>query len=146
MKLTTPSVADYSALINIWEDSVVATHHFLTASDIARLKPLILEHYFDAVSLQCAVNASNEIVGFVGVSDANVEMLFVAPQASRQGIGKALMQWAFSKKITKVDVNEQNPDALAFYHAMNFTVVDRSETDGEGNPFPLLHMALIHVK
>lgn len=39
-----------------------------------------------------------------------------------------------------VDVNEQNPDAVRFYEAVGFEVFGRSETDGGGRPFPLLHM------
>lgn len=38
-----------------------------------------------------------------------------------------------------VDVNEQNPDALAFYEGRGFVIKGRSETDGEGRPFSLLH-------
>ena len=42
----------------------------------------------------------------------------------------------------ELDVNEQNPQALAFYQRMGFQVVGRSAVDGQGNPFPLLHMKL----
>jgi putative acetyltransferase len=37
-------------------------------------------------------------------------------------------------------VNEQNPAAVGFYEALGFTVRGRSPVDGEGRPFPLLHM------
>jgi putative acetyltransferase len=39
-----------------------------------------------------------------------------------------------------VDVNEQNPAAVGFYEALGFVVVSRSPVDGDGRPFPLLHM------
>jgi putative acetyltransferase len=39
-----------------------------------------------------------------------------------------------------VDVNEQNPEARGFYERLGFTVVARSELDGTGRPFPLLHL------
>jgi len=39
-----------------------------------------------------------------------------------------------------VSVNEQNQDALRFYQACGFVVGTRSDTDGDGRPFPLLHM------
>ncbi|MEC7826407.1 MAG: GNAT family N-acetyltransferase, partial [Pseudomonadota bacterium] len=45
---------DYVSLIEIWEASVRATHDFLPEANITALKPLILEHYFDAVALRCA--------------------------------------------------------------------------------------------
>jgi putative acetyltransferase len=37
-------------------------------------------------------------------------------------------------------VNEQNPAACGFYEHLGFVVVGRSEVDGTGRPFPLLHM------
>ena len=39
-----------------------------------------------------------------------------------------------------VEVNEQNEEALRFYLAQGFSVVGRSDLDGEGRPFPLLRM------
>ena len=146
--MTTHTIIDgnkthYLALIDIWQASVEATHHFLNQTDINELKPLILEHYFDAVQLKCAINTAGDILGFVGVADNNIEMLFIAPYASGQGIGSLLTQYAITKlSANKVDVNEQNPNALGFYQHMGFTVKSRSELDGQGKPFPLLHLAL----
>lgn len=54
MKIDTATRADYPALIDLWEASVRATHHFLPEAELLALKPLILEHYFDAVTLHCA--------------------------------------------------------------------------------------------
>jgi putative acetyltransferase len=41
-----------------------------------------------------------------------------------------------------VDVNEQNEQALGFYRHLGFEVVGRSPLDGQGKPYPLLHMTL----
>lgn len=38
------------------------------------------------------------------------------------------------------DVNEHSPRAVSFYLANGFVIHSRSETDGQGNPFPLLHL------
>jgi putative acetyltransferase len=37
-------------------------------------------------------------------------------------------------------VNEQNPEAVAFYRSPGFEVVGRSPLDPSGKPFPILHM------
>lgn len=41
----------------------------------------------------------------------------------------------------RVDVNEQNEQALGFYRRLGFAQVGRSPLDGEGRPYPLLHLA-----
>ena len=78
MKIENASKDDYLVLIEIWEKSVRATHDFLPEENIKSLKPLILEHYFDAVDLRVVKNDSDNIIGFIGVAEANVEMLFIA--------------------------------------------------------------------
>ncbi len=143
MKIDTTSKHDYSRLIEVWEKSVRATHDFLPEENIKALKPLILEHYFDAVDLRVAKNDIEGIVGFIGIAENNIEMLFVLPNARNRGIGSMLLKHAIqTQSATKVDVNEQNPDATAFYQHLGFKVIGRSPLDGQGNPFPLLHMEL----
>lgn len=135
--------ADYFRLLEIWEASVRATHHFLTEDDLQELKPLILEQYFDAVDLKCAKNDHGEIQGFCGVHDGNIEMLFIAPETRGKGIGALLAAHAIKEQgASKVDVNEQNEQALGFYQHIGFKVIGRSPVDGQGKPYPLLHMAL----
>lgn len=135
--------ADHFKLIEIWEASVRATHEFLAEDDLQALKPLILEHYFDAVDLRCAKNSHGEIQGFCGVHDGNIEMLFIAPEARGKGIGAMLAVHAIKEQgAARVDVNEQNEQALGFYQHIGFAVTGRSPVDGQGKPYPLLHMAL----
>ena len=133
----------YQELIEIWQASVQATHDFLGAEEIAKLRPLILEQYFDAVELRYFATDEGKTVGFIGVADANIEMLFVAPEFIGQGVGRALSDFATARLgATKVDVNEQNPKAIGFYKSIGFEQVGRSPLDGQGNPYPLIHMAL----
>ena len=147
MNIESVNKAEHQKLIEIWEASVRATHDFLSEDDLQQLKPLILEQYFDAVNLTCAKTSTGEIVGFCGVHDGNIEMLFIAPEMRGQGIGALLAAHAITMQgATKVDVNEQNPKALGFYQRMGFAVTGRSPTDGQGKPYPLLHMALQKVQ
>ena len=143
MKIESAASAEHHQLIEIWEASVRATHDFLAERDLIELKPLILNEYFKAVSLSVAKREDGQILGFCGVSDGNIEMLFVAPQARGQGVGALLAQHAISTEGgTKVDVNEQNAQALGFYKHLGFRVIGRSPVDGQGKPYPLLHMQL----
>jgi len=80
-------------------------------------------------------------MGFIGVAQSNIEMLFVRPEFFSRGIGRCLVNFALENLgVSKVDVNEQNPKAVKFYEKMGFEQVGRSELDGQGNPFPLIHM------
>lgn len=143
MKIATPTKSDYMKLITVWEASVRATHHFLSEADILSLKPLILEHYFDAIDLRVVKCDGGNIIGFIGVAEENIEMLFVTPEFFNQGAGSQLLQFAIeNQQAKKVDVNEQNPSAVGFYQHFGFSIVDRSPLDGQGQPFPLLHMQL----
>jgi putative acetyltransferase len=143
MQISKVEKSDYLELIDVWESSVRETHDFLKVEDILTLKPMILEHYFDAVDLRCIKNNHNKILGFVGVAAQNIEMLFILPSEIGKGLGKELMHYAIAnQRAYKVDVNEQNPNAVRFYQKLGFKIVGRSKLDGQGNPFPLLHMRL----
>ena len=132
--------ADYLTLIDLWERSVRATHDFLPETEIAQLKPLILNEYFAQVCLHVVVR-DNQILGFLGSSEDNIEMLFIDPDFRRTGVGSSLLDFTVKQLgIYKVDVNEQNTQAVNFYKKSGFEVVGRSELDGQGNPYPLLHM------
>ncbi|MBW8192931.1 GNAT family N-acetyltransferase [Neiella marina] len=141
MSIEVTTKADYERLIEVWEASVRATHDFLPEKNIAELKPLILKHYFDAVELRCFKSNNGVIGGFIGVAENNIEMLFIAPEFMSRGFGKRLVEYAVEQlRATKVDVNEQNSSALAFYEHLGFVKAGRSPLDGQGNPFPLIHM------
>jgi putative acetyltransferase len=143
MNVDTVEKSDYLRLIEIWEASVRATHDFLSEVDLQELKPLILEQYFDAVDLRCAKSADGEILGFCGVSNGNIEMLFISPEARGKGIGKLLAMRAIKEQeASRVDVNEQNEQALGFYQRIGFSVKGRSPVDGQGKSYPLLHLTL----
>ena len=59
---------DYPELLGVWENSVRATHDFITEDDIRFFKPIILEQAFPAVALYCVKDENGSILGFVGVN------------------------------------------------------------------------------
>jgi len=133
--------ADYRKLIEVWEASVRATHHFLNNDDILFYRKLIFEQYFDLVDLICAKSPNAIIVGFMGVLQDKLEMLFIDPAYRGEGVGRILVTYACEvMNVSKVDVNEQNGQAVGFYHRLGFQTVSRDPVDGMGKPFPVLHM------
>ncbi|VVN94729.1 acetyltransferase [Pseudomonas fluorescens] len=139
----TPKHSDYEELTRIWEASVRATHDFLPDSYIDLLKNLVLTRYLDAVMLICTKDHRQRITGFAGIAAGKIEMLFIDPDHRGQGLGKQLLKYAIEHlNADELDVNEQNPQALGFYYKLGFEVIGRSEHDGMGQPYPLLHMRL----
>ncbi len=127
-------------LMAIWEASVRATHHFLKESDIRRLRPRVREA-LQMTSRLFAVNCDDKIAGFMGVSGDSLDMLFLLPGMRGRKLGRRLLDFAVNElKVRFVDVNEENPAALGFYLHCNFAVYARSERDGQGRPFPILHL------
>lgn len=135
--------ADHTRALKVWEDSVRATHTFLTEADIQSLKPLVVEHCLKHMTLFCVRDETESVVGFLGVDEPKIEALFVDPRWMGQGIGRAMVEYAIHDlQAQLVDVNEQNDQALGFYLHLGFEVAHRSERDGFGKPFPLLHLKL----
>ncbi|AOM42191.1 GNAT family N-acetyltransferase [Xenorhabdus hominickii] len=143
MQIQQATQADFATLMQIWEASVLATHDFLPNGMIETLRPQILNDYLPNLTVYKAVDEQQNIVGFVSTDQHRVEMLFIAPQARGKGIGKLLLTFAIDElRINELDVNEQNVQGVGFYQYLGFQVFSRSELDGQGNPFPLLHMKL----
>lgn len=133
---------DFAELAKVWEASVAATHHFLRREDFELFKSLITG-FFEHVALVHLKDRSGRTLGFLGTSEDKVEMLFVHPDTRGRGVGKVLLGYAVRQLgMRKVDVNEQNEQAVGFYRHMGFQVVERLAVDGMGKPYPLLCMEL----
>lgn len=132
---------DYPQLMSIWESAVLNTHDFLKKEDFNYYKEQI-PGYFEHVTL-VGFEEANVLAGFMGFAEGNLEMLFIHNDYRGKGIGKKLIRYGMDRlEITKVDVNEQNIQAVGFYKHIGFHVLGRSESDGQGKEYPILHMSL----
>lgn len=132
---------DFSTLTEIWERSVRATHHFLDEDTITEIKSALIPDYFPNVDLYAVIN-NNSIIGFIGLRKDMIEMLFIDNDSRGQGYGSTLIEFAKHKGATKIDVNEQNHLALAFYQSKGFGIIGKDETDDAGRPYPILHLSI----
>ncbi|NML71057.1 GNAT family N-acetyltransferase [Chryseobacterium sp. RP-3-3] len=128
--------------MEIWESAVKATHHFLAEEDFKYFKEVIPRDYLP--DLEVYVMTENEIAeGFSAVAEGNLEMLFIHNESRGKGLGRTLYEFMKDKTdLTKVDVNEHNPQAIGFYTKMGFRQIGRSEKDGSGKDYPIIHMSL----
>ena len=135
-------LADFPALTAIWRSAVEATHHFVSATQIDAWEPQVLSEYLPALRVQLAESQTGQPLGFAACGGDKLEMLFVDPRVHGQGIGRALVADAMERvALLRVDVNEQNLGAVQFYLRLGFVQQARSETDSDGNPYPILHLA-----
>lgn len=140
MKIRKAYIEDYSRIMEIWESSVKATHDFLKKEDFELFKNLIPTEFLP--QLNVFVIEDDEIIpAFFSVFDDNLEMLFVDAESRGKGFGKIAVDYIINTlQIYKVDVNEQNNQAIDFYLKQGYQQTGYSETDGMGKPYPLLHL------
>jgi putative acetyltransferase len=133
--------ADAPVLTEIWRASVRATHDFLSPDDFKELEKLVGEQYLPNVEVDVIEN-DGKPVGFMGMTDNNIDSLFISPDQRGKGIGKHMIAHAKRRGALTVDVNEQNTQGVGFYRHLGFVETGRSETDDQGRPYPLLHLKL----
>lgn len=131
-------------LLAVWEQSVRATHLFLSDEEINQIKAYVPQALSNVAHLIIAESESGEIAAFLGAEHNRLEMLFLAPEERGRGLGRQLLQYGIENyDIKEVTVNEQNPKAVGFYEHMGFETYKRTDFDEEGNPYPLLYMKLL---
>lgn len=130
-------------LLAVWESSVRATHLFLSEDEIESIKKYVPQALKEIYSLTIIENENQIPVGFMGIVEQHLEMLFISHEERGKGLGKELLKYGIEKySVNDLAVNEQNPFAKEFYEHMGFKVYKRTECDEQGNPYPLLYMRL----
>ena len=134
-------VTDYPRLIEIWESAVLSTHDFLKEEDFLYYKEQ-LPVYFQYVTL---FGFEQEGI-LIGLWELQKEILkcclltiIITKHRNWEKTGY-LCHKSFAGN--EVDVNEQNIQAVGFYKYIGFNVYKRSDLDGEGKEYPILHMQL----
>ena len=130
-------------LLNVWEDSVKATHTFLSNEEIENIKKYVAQALKEVEHLIVEEDENHKPIAFMGIEKNKLEMLFIKNSKRGKGLGKKLLNFGIEKyNVNKLAVNEQNPEAKGFYEHMGFKVYKRNELDDQGNPYPVLHMRL----
>lgn len=130
-------------LLVVWENSVKATHLFLSESEIENIKKYVPQALKEIPYLIIVENGNQIPVGFMGIVEQHLEMLFISHEERGKGLGKELLKYGIEKySVNDLAVNEQNPLAKGFYEHMGFEIYKRTECDEQGNPYPLLYMKL----
>ncbi|MDR2427488.1 MAG: GNAT family N-acetyltransferase [Endomicrobium sp.] len=139
MKIELLSKADYKDVMIVWEKSVKATHFFIKEKDFELIKSTL---YRILPNMKIfGIKKAGTILGFMGVSDNEIESLFIDPEYFGKGLGKNLIIYAIKDlNLKKVSGNEQNQKAFSFYKKLGFKIVKRDEFDSFSLPYPILHL------
>lgn len=141
MILREASPADTAAALAIWRSAVDATHGFLAPDDRTAIEAEVAAFLpYAPMTLACADDGTP--LGFLIRDGAKVEALFVAAESHGRGVGSALLRHARAAagEPLAVDANLEADNALPFYRARGFVETGRSDRDGQGRPYPLVHL------
>ena len=142
MKIRRGTQGDVPRALEIWRAAVDATHQFLSAEDRAEIDVMVAEEFLPNAELILAVDGSDFPIGFLVMDGNMIDALFVDPAHHGQGYGSLLLDHALKlAPDATVDASEQATNALPFYLSRGFKVSGRSETDGQGRPYPLIHLS-----
>ena len=124
--------ADRDATLAIWLEASRVGHGFLGEAELQKQKALVRDHYLDASETWLALDGDTPL-GFIGLLDAFIGGLFVAPTAHGRGIGRQLVEHAATLKgALEVEVYAANREALGFYARCGFVESGRRPRDDEG--------------
>jgi putative acetyltransferase len=132
--------ADAPRVLEIWRNAVDATHDFLAQNDRQDIEKEVTS-FLPTAPLWLAVDDNDRALGFMLISDSHMEALFIDSASRGTGFGRMLVEHALRlHPALTTDVNEQNSQAMGFYERLGFQRTGRSGIDGQGRPYPLIHL------
>lgn len=84
-------------LLKVWESSVKATHLFLSENELERIKEYVPQALKEIPCLIIAENENQIPVGFMGIAEQHLEMLFISNEERGKGAGRELLKYGIKK-------------------------------------------------
>lgn len=124
---------DLAAVMQIWLHGNLDAHAFIPVSFWTGHFEMVRDMLPQAELYVHEDKDTQQIDGFIGLTENHIEGIFVAESARSKGIGKALLEYAKSRKPRlDLSVYQKNERALAFYRREQF-VVQSEGIDGDTN-------------
>ncbi|WP_457582994.1 GNAT family N-acetyltransferase [Ensifer canadensis] len=132
---------DRDQLAAIWLSASRIGHPFLGEERLLTQLEMVRDTYLPMADNWVA-EVDGRPAGFIGLIDSFVGGLFVDPEIHGAGIGRGLIEHA-ATRLGHLDVSvyADNASAVEFYRRRGFVETGRQETDDEGLPFAVIHMA-----
>ena len=114
---------DLDAVTQIWLHGNLDAHAFIPASFWTEHFEMVRNLLPQAELYVHENETTQQIDGFIGLTENHIEGIFVAKAARSKGIGKALLGYVKSRKpYLTLSVYQKNERALAFYRREQFIV------------------------
>ena len=114
---------DLDAVTQIWLHGNLDAHPFIPASFWTDHFETVRDMLPQAELYVHENEATRQIDGLIGLTENHIEGIFVAKSARSKGIGRALLEYAKSRRPRlTLSVYQKNQRALAFYRREQFTV------------------------
>ena len=118
--------ADLDAVMQIWLDTNIKAHNFIPAEYWSGNYEMVKSLLPEAEVYVYEDDATEEIVGFIGLMDTFVAGLFVKDGMQSKGIGKLLLDYAKDQKERlSLTVYQKNERVFRFYQREQFVVEDK---------------------
>ena len=109
--------------MQIWLQANLDAHAFIPASFWEAHFEMVRDLLPQAELYVHEDAGTRQIDGFIGLTENHIEGIFAVKSARSKGIGKALLDYAKSRKPRlDLSVYQKNERALAFYQREQFTV------------------------
>lgn len=114
---------DLDAVMQIWLHGNLDAHAFVPADFWTGHFDMVRDMLPQAELYVYENENTQKIDGFIGLTENHIEGIFVAKSARSKGVGKALLEYAKSRKPRlTLSVYQKNERALAFYQREQFVV------------------------
>ena len=118
---------DLNAVMQIWLNANLDAHAFIPARFWTEHFDMVRSMLPQAELYVHENETTQQIDGFIGLTGNHIEGIFVVQAARSKGIGKALLEYAKSRKpCLTLCVYQKNRRALAFYRREQFIVQSES--------------------
>ncbi|MGN0469673.1 MAG: GNAT family N-acetyltransferase [Acutalibacteraceae bacterium] len=129
---------DISVVMQIWLDTNIKTHSFISKCYWMDNYDMVKKIMPQAEIYVYEDNITNQIEGFIGLTDNYIAGLFVKEGVQSKGIGKQLLNYAKGiKSNMRLSVYNKNIRAIKFYQREQF-VIQSENTDDNTNEKELI--------
>lgn len=127
---------DLAAVIEIWLDSNIKAHYFIPKEYWISNYPAVKEILPQAEVYVYEEEDTQQIIGFIGLTENYIAGIFVQENAQSRGIGKRLLNYVKEIKTTlSLSVYQKNMRAISFYQREQFIIQSKNIDDNNEKEF-----------